>query len=570
MGLLDIVGSFAGAGANILSRQNKEAEELETRKQLADHQAKLEAQKLDTIERLKEERLRKQQDELVAADDKATTRAKELGTARRMDDFKAKLGQTDATEAELQEAFKQYDNKAVQAGDKTDTQFMDKRRADAAGDYVKAARETGNTGLLSQAKQGMDAAMKQDAEEAKAVREERKADQRDDKLLAAIGGGKGSGKDQTLTAQLSYLDNARKAVDSERTALRRTMEGELKDELDPTKKAGIRKSYEEQFKALDVKTTELHEDYKFVKSKLFGGPSSAASGELIPEPKKSEKPASYGAAGAVVGKDEKGQPVVAPRQTATSKADFIGKYSKLAEEVGARIGVNPDFLLAQWGHEVGWGKSGIVAATNNLGNVTATSGQPYVEAKDNMNGKPYRFVRYDSPEAFGNAYIKLMSGNRYKDVVGTGDDADKFSTALGASGYAEDKGYSSKLRAAIDEVRSIKSGEKFNGMKIVSDDVKPATGEGVETVSGQSESGLLASAGMRDLPKDEEKPAPKAEPAKKAEPKEPHKFHDADRSSRVLGQVFEDASDLIDWVAKPRGGPIYYTEENVKKLRKGS
>lgn len=177
MGLLDIVGSFAGAGANILSRQNKEAEELETRKQLADHQAKLEAQKLDTIERLKEERLRKQQDELVAADDKATTRAKELGTARRMDDFKAKLGQTDATEAELQEAFKQYDNKAVQAGDKTDTQFMDKRRADAAGDYVKAARETGNTGLLSQAKQSMDFAVKQDDADAKTAREERKAEE---------------------------------------------------------------------------------------------------------------------------------------------------------------------------------------------------------------------------------------------------------------------------------------------------------------------------------------------------------------------------------------------------------
>ena len=179
-----MLGALAGLGKGLaqvgedslksIQREEEQKRNLDLEDLRAKRRHDYELDKMREADELKDQREEKRAKALSDADDKATTRAKELGTARRMEDFKAKLGQTDATEAELQEAFKQYDNKAVQVGEKTDTQFMDKHRADAAGDYVKAARETGNTGLLSQAKQSMDAAMKQDSEEAKAAQVDRK------------------------------------------------------------------------------------------------------------------------------------------------------------------------------------------------------------------------------------------------------------------------------------------------------------------------------------------------------------------------------------------------------------
>lgn len=248
MGLLDIVGSFAGAGANILSRQNKEAEDLEARKQLADHQAKLEAQKLDTIERLKEARTKREQSELIDASVKADERSQELGEQRRFESFKKKVGPTDATDDELREGFKSYDNTAVQVDGKTDSQFVD-RRTDAAGDYVKAARETGNTGLLSTAMKGVDDARAADVAESKEKyanrkaeeterrnleterqREERdaKRDERDNRRLdiyASKGhGGSSSGNGRTDPTYRLALTTQLNAANKDVTELRKTLD----------------------------------------------------------------------------------------------------------------------------------------------------------------------------------------------------------------------------------------------------------------------------------------------------------------------------------------------------------
>lgn len=318
MGLLDIVGSFAGAGANILSRQNKEAEELETRKQLADHQAQLEAQKLDTIERLREERQKRQQDELVAADDKATTRAKELGTARRMEDFKAKLGQTDATEAELQEAFKQYDNKAVQAGDKVDTQFMDKRRADAAGDYVKAARETGNTGLLSQAKQGMDFAVKQDSEDAKIARDERRMTEteranreREDlqaQRMEKIITGK-SGSSSEVREAINFLDSQRKAITADITDLRARRKAVREDlSMTPNDRRSANSAFDAEEEELKSRSKKAESMYERLVPKVFKDDELAAAPKTDAE--KRGMPASGGSKYSGIGED--GKPQYAP------------------------------------------------------------------------------------------------------------------------------------------------------------------------------------------------------------------------------------------------------------------
>lgn len=254
---MGMLGALAGLGKGLsmigedglktIQRNEEAAASEERQKRVAEWQAKMNQEYKIQDEERAVERKRGEERQLSEADDKATTRAKELGTARRMDDFKAKLGQTDATEAELQEAFKQYDNKAVQAGDKVDTQFMDKRRADAAGDYVKAARETGNTGLLSQAKQSMDFAVKQDDADAKTAREERKAEeterrnreaerQRDERegrrderenrrldIYASKGGGS-SGNGRTDPTYRLALTTQLNAANKDVTELRKTLD----------------------------------------------------------------------------------------------------------------------------------------------------------------------------------------------------------------------------------------------------------------------------------------------------------------------------------------------------------
>ena len=48
-------------------------------------------------------------------------------------------------------------------------------------------------------------------------------------------------------------------------------------------------------------------------------------------------------------------------------AAFAEKVLPIAERVGAKLGVDPAYLIGQWGLETGWGKS-VIPGTNNLFN----------------------------------------------------------------------------------------------------------------------------------------------------------------------------------------------------------
>lgn len=127
-----------------------------------------------------------------------------------------------------------------------------------------------------------------------------------------------------------------------------------------------------------------------------------------------------------------------------NKETFTQQYMPLASSVGERLNVDPNLLLAQWGLETGWGKS-VIPGTNNLGNIKDFSGNG-VAATDNMTGSRDKYVKFDTPEAFGDHYVGLMS-RRYPKVAGTGSDAEAFAQALKAGGYAEDPNYVNKLVA---------------------------------------------------------------------------------------------------------------------------
>lgn len=116
---------------------------------------------------------------------------------------------------------------------------------------------------------------------------------------------------------------------------------------------------------------------------------------------------------------------------------FVTQYGPAAEKVGAQIGVDPKILLAQWGHETGWGKS-VIPGTNNLGNIKGKG----PSAKDNMTGSVDTYRQYGSPDEFGADYASLIQ-RKYGGAVGAGSDVGKFTQGL--SGYAEDPQYAAKI-----------------------------------------------------------------------------------------------------------------------------
>lgn len=136
-------------------------------------------------------------------------------------------------------------------------------------------------------------------------------------------------------------------------------------------------------------------------------------------------------------------PDAAPAQSGVD--GFVAQYRPLAERVAKQAGVAPETILGQWGLETGWGKS-VIPGTNNLGNIKDFSGGG-VLATDNMTGSRDAYRKYGSAEDFGDDFAGLLA-RRYKSAIGSGQNADRYFTALKTSGYAEDPDYVKKGVAA--------------------------------------------------------------------------------------------------------------------------
>ena len=129
--------------------------------------------------------------------------------------------------------------------------------------------------------------------------------------------------------------------------------------------------------------------------------------------------------------------------TTGDPTSFKQEYLPAAQKAGKELGVDPDILLGQWGNETGWGKS-IIPGTNNLGNIKGKDG---VEATDNVTKSKDKYRKYKSTDEFADDYVKLIKTN-FPGAVGAGKDPQKFTSGL--KGYAEDKAYPAKVKAASD------------------------------------------------------------------------------------------------------------------------
>ena len=133
-------------------------------------------------------------------------------------------------------------------------------------------------------------------------------------------------------------------------------------------------------------------------------------------------------------------------------ASFARNMAPIAERVSAETGVDPAFLIGQWGLETGWGKS-VIPGTNNFGNIKDFRGSG-VTARDNMNGSVDKYRAYESPEDFAGHFAQLLKTGRYKGALGALD-AQSYFSALKAGGYAEDPNYVRSGVKAADMVKRV-------------------------------------------------------------------------------------------------------------------
>jgi len=143
----------------------------------------------------------------------------------------------------------------------------------------------------------------------------------------------------------------------------------------------------------------------------------------------------------------------------SSPEAFVKSIWPHAKKVAEQLQVPAKALVAQAALETGWGRRLIGKAQNvvshNLFGIKA--GGKWAGAKVTTgtheytngvrHGERASFRAYGSAGESFNDYARLLSGNRYANARGTGDDTQRFASALQHAGYATDPSYANKISA---------------------------------------------------------------------------------------------------------------------------
>lgn len=140
------------------------------------------------------------------------------------------------------------------------------------------------------------------------------------------------------------------------------------------------------------------------------------------------------------------------------KSSFISTMLPMAKNAAAAIGVDPLLLVAQAGHETGWGKSVLKnkdgSSSYNLFNIKAdrkwTGKTTTVSANEFVNGKNTKmksgFRSYNSFEESFNDYVNFLKTNpRYRNALSVANNPKSYIIALQQAGYATDPNYAKNI-----------------------------------------------------------------------------------------------------------------------------
>ncbi|MBX4139118.1 flagellar assembly peptidoglycan hydrolase FlgJ [Pseudomonas sp. S5F11] len=162
------------------------------------------------------------------------------------------------------------------------------------------------------------------------------------------------------------------------------------------------------------------------------------------------------------------QPPLAPAKKAFSSQDeFVATMLPMAEAAAKRIGIDPKYLVAQAALETGWGKSVMRAedgsSSHNLFGIKAgkswQGGQARAITSEFRDGamvkETAQFRSYDSyQDSFHDLVTLLQSNDRYKEVVKSADNPERFVRELQKAGYATDPNYANKISQIANSMNS--------------------------------------------------------------------------------------------------------------------
>jgi flagellar protein FlgJ len=132
---------------------------------------------------------------------------------------------------------------------------------------------------------------------------------------------------------------------------------------------------------------------------------------------------------------------------------FVEQLRPMLVEAGRQLGVSPRILLAHAALETDWGRA---VVGNNLFGIKAGGlwqGAAVTTMTHEVEGgsrvpREAAFRAYPSLDASVQDYVALIEGTqRYRGLVGLGDDAAAYGRGLIAGGYASDTDYARKLAA---------------------------------------------------------------------------------------------------------------------------
>jgi len=144
-----------------------------------------------------------------------------------------------------------------------------------------------------------------------------------------------------------------------------------------------------------------------------------------------------------------------------NKRIFLQNFYPEALRISNQLNVPVEGILAQAAIESGWGKKykggnifGIKADPSWKGSTIDFTTQ---EVRDGQRGyETGTFRKYPTiTEAFEDYGMFLSENPRYKDVLGTGQDIDLFAQRMGASGYATDPEYGTKVANIAQNIREL-------------------------------------------------------------------------------------------------------------------
>ncbi len=150
---------------------------------------------------------------------------------------------------------------------------------------------------------------------------------------------------------------------------------------------------------------------------------------------------------------------------ANTKEEFIRKFGPIAKKIAKEYDIDYRILIAQAGHETGWGKRVI---DNNFFNIKATNSwiksggkKVSIKVKEYIPGKGWiyayaHFRAYSSPEESIRDFIRLIKYSpRYSRAWAERHNPEKFFEEIQKAGYATDPGYAAKLKRVYASIATV-------------------------------------------------------------------------------------------------------------------